>query len=539
VATTGLDRKPMRVAVVLPRHRLWRWHHTLLSGLAREYDVRVFVDDLAPPYRASLRSWLKFERALFGRREPAPSTSIDPSWRTSGELDAGDFEHIVDLSERTLDLPHAIEVRYDGAADSTVLIDCLLARRTPMLSVSPGGGSREPLQSRPAITDKSVLTRGLRSAHAHCISLIERALQGKSGPTIGEVDCVPAATGNLAAFAARTLAEKSFGIVDRFIRRPHHWSVALGNCRTGFSVVPDDGGCFYADPFLFRRGNQTFLFVEEFDYAAAKGRISAVEVVGDKPLGPLVPVLERPFHLSYPFVFAAGDTIYMVPESSQNRSLDLYKAVDFPWRWELERTLFEGVELSDATLLFHQGLWWLFAAAARDGVGGHDQLSLFYSSRLFGPWTAHPQNPLKSDCRSARPGGRIIDAGGRLLRPAQDCEKNYGAGLAWFEIDTLTPSTFRETELMRWNAERDLGMGALHHFDQSGELQAIDFARPVGRGVLRKPLEAITTGGRTDLKLPNCGFLSTAPKHGTSNTATGISDELRAASLLPGDAYAP
>ncbi len=258
--------------------------------------------------------------------------------------------------------------------------------------------------------------------------------------------------------------------------------------------------------------------------------------MGDRPVGTPVPVLERPFHLSYPFVFAVNDAIYMLPEASQNASLDLYKAVDFPWHWEIERTLFEGVELADATLLFHEGLWWLFAAVAKDGVGGHDQLSLFYSRDLFGPWTAHPQNPLKSDCRSARPGGRIIDTGGRLFRPAQDCEKSYGAGLAWFEIDTLTPSTFRETEVLRWSAERDLGMDALHHFDRCDDLQAIDFARPVGLGVLRKPLEAITTGGRKSLKLQNCEFLSMPPHHGNSSAMTGLSDERRVASLLAGDA---
>jgi hypothetical protein len=144
--------------------------------------------------------------------------------------------------------------------------------------------------------------------------------------------------------------------------------------------------------------------------------------------------------------------------------------------------LMEGVQLADATPIFHQGRWWLFAAAAEHGSLDQDELLIFHSERLAGPWQPHSGNPVKSDCRSARPGGRIIRRGRRLLRPAQDCEAAYGAGLVWLEIVELTPARFREREIARWDGFRDLEVAGIHSFDRLGELEVIDFRTTIRRG---------------------------------------------------------
>ena len=189
---------------------------------------------------------------------------------------------------------------------------------------------------------------------------------------------------------------------------------------------------------------------------------------------PPVPILERPYHLSYPLVFAEAEDIFMLPETVGNRSLELYRAVAFPWKWQLESVLIEGMALADATPVFHQNRWWLFASMAQHGTTDQDELFIFYSDKLAGPWRPHSENPVKSDCRSARPAGRIVRRGNRLFRPAQDCERAYGSGIVWHEITELSPSRFQETEIARVRPPYDLGLDGLHHFDQVGELQAID-----------------------------------------------------------------
>ncbi len=100
-------------------------------------------------------------------------------------------------------------------------------------------------------------------------------------------------------------------------------------------------------------------------------------------------MLEEPHHLSYPQVFERDGAIWMLPEASASGRLTLYRASAFPDRWIAETVLVEG-EISDATLLEHGGLLWLFATD-RDGYGStSDTLVVFCAPALAGPWKPHP-----------------------------------------------------------------------------------------------------------------------------------------------------
>jgi hypothetical protein len=287
------------------------------------------------------------------------------------------------------------------------------------------------------------------------------------------------------------IARKVSNLVMKPFQRREHWQVALRHGAGAFNVVPDDGARFYADPFLHRANERTFLFVEEYPYAGRRGVISVAEVAGDRLLTAPVPVLKRPYHLSYPFVFEHEDEFYMIPETGENRSIELYRAIEFPWKWELSSVLMEGAVFSDATLLFHGDLWWLFVTADWFGTSTQDELSIFYSEALQGDWKPHAANPVKSDSRFSRPAGRIVQQGRRLLRPAQNCDRTYGAGIVWFEITELSSTRFSERKIADWDGQSELAMDGLHSFDQIGPLQAIDFKCSVGRGAMRRSISTI------------------------------------------------
>ncbi|MGN6311954.1 MAG: glucosamine inositolphosphorylceramide transferase family protein [Xanthobacteraceae bacterium] len=274
-------------------------------------------------------------------------------------------------------------------------------------------------------------------------------------------------------------------------RRQEHWQVALRDGAGPFNVVQDDGGRFYADPFLHRANGRTFLFVEEYPYADKKGVISVAEVSDGQITAAPVTVLKRPYHLSYPFVFEHDGEFWMIPETGENRSVELYRAVEFPGTWELSTVLMKGAVFSDATILRHDGLWWLFATVDWFGASTQDELSIFYSETPDGEWKPHRTNPVKSDSRFSRPAGRIVQREGRLFRPAQNCDRTYGAGIAWFEITELTPISFNERHIADWDGQTELSMDGLHSFDQLGSLQVIDFKHPVYRGAARKHLTTI------------------------------------------------
>ena len=92
------------------------------------------------------------------------------------------------------------------------------------------------------------------------------------------------------------------------------------------------------------------MFVEDLDHRVGKGIISAVEFDGAGPKAEVFPVLEEPWHLSYPFLIEHDGDLWMIPESSQRRDVALYKCVRFPDKWERHSTLLSGFELADATI---------------------------------------------------------------------------------------------------------------------------------------------------------------------------------------------
>jgi len=481
-----LRKTKMRIALIVPKRRLGLWHERLTEHLSKEHRVAVFVDDRAPSYPLSLRIWLSIERLLHREQQGASSEFHAELIPFSDNFDESEFDVVIDLAERAEPRRKSISIRYNGFTDSTALVKQLLSRQIPHLTVC-GQGTQDVLaESLPAIDDKSRLTRGLQVSFGRCISLVERALlQRGDDRIISHLAPAPKVSGGLLAYIGRFVAAKAAKVMFGKFASTRHWSVALRNQCDPFVLIAANRQRRYADPFLFRWRGRTFLFVEDYHCTTMKGVISAAEIIGDRLAAVPIPVLERPYHLSYPFVFADAEAIYMLPETTKNNVLELYRAVEFPWKWQPDSVLIKGMALADATPLFHQNRWWLFAAAAEHGTTDHDELFIFYSDQLAGPWRPHSKNPVKSDCRAARPAGRIVQNANRLFRPAQDCEETYGSGIVWHEIVELSPSHFREIEISRIRAPRALGIERFHSFDQVGQLQVVDVT--CRRGVWRRP----------------------------------------------------
>ena len=242
---------------------------------------------------------------------------------------------------------------------------------------------------------------------------------------------------------------------------------------------PPDRG--WADPFPVRHEDHTYLFIEEIDQATGLGRIAVMAERADGSFDPPQPVLSRPHHLSYPFVFAWEGAWYMVPESSSAASVDLYRARRFPLDWELVGPLLPGLRAVDSTLFPHDGRWWLMTNLRAPGASSWDELSLFSADTPLGPFTPHPGNPVVSDVRRARPAGRVFSRDGRLYRPSQDCSGHYGRALVFSEITSLTATSYAEREVVRHTADALPGSDSLHTYNAVPGLEVVDGRRFVGR----------------------------------------------------------
>ncbi len=237
---------------------------------------------------------------------------------------------------------------------------------------------------------------------------------------------------------------------------------------------------FWADPQLIFSRGRYYVFLEEFLYKKHRGHISVMTMDEHGHHDELpVKVLDTPYHLSYPFLVEWEGNHFMIPESASNRTVDIYRCADFPFKWEFQMHLLENISAYDTTLFHHNGKWWMFTTVLEyKGASSDDELFLFYSDDLLSTdWTPHPQNPIVSDVRRARPAGRIFSSGGVLYRPSQNCSVRYGYGLKINEIRVLTETEYQETELSSVEPLWDRNLIATHTFNRTGSLTVIDAER--------------------------------------------------------------
>ncbi|HEX8207874.1 MAG TPA: hypothetical protein VF587_17550, partial [Solirubrobacteraceae bacterium] len=289
-----------------------------------------------------------------------------------------------------------------------------------------------------------------------------------------------------ARFAARTWGGVARRAAGR-LRTREDWTVGFrrrapsapaGAPESGapFTFYDPPRGHFHADPFLLERDGTTWLYVEDLDWSAGYAGIAVAELTDAGPRE-FRTVLSPPHHLSYPFVFEHDGETYLVPESAAARTVDLYRAVELPHRFERVATLMEDVEAYDTTLLHRDGRWWMFVTIAVPGGSVVDELFVFSADALTGPYRPHPLNPVVSDVRHARQAGRVLERDGRLIRPAQDSSGRYGRAIVWREIDVLTTEDYAEHTVGRFDPERLPGALATHTYDFSDSFEVVDALR--------------------------------------------------------------
>jgi hypothetical protein len=482
----------MRLIIRLDPDRLKQWHLRLVQRLAHRPLTRIAVEwrpgGASLPRAAVLTAAI--ERLVFRLRDRNPFAAAAPAdfapfvSRDGGP--AGDA--ILDLScgPARPDEP-TWQLRFDGRAEVAAAIGALIRSRTPVVSVVDAATGAEIVSGHPGAQNGRVLACAFDDVMARTATLVKAVLDGSTLRHGGERP--PPARASLAAIAWFTVKSQSFEILSRLYRMLYH----APHWRTGYRFVhgrdvidlrahppggwrelPDNRLRFYSDPFPVEKDGRTYVFVEDLEHRLNRGVISVVEFDARGPIGTPRPVLDTGSHLSYPFVFEHGGNMWMVPESCSTATVDLYRAERFPDGWVKQATLVSGVVASDATLFEHDARWWMFATVQDEGGSYSDALHLWSAPDLMGPWTPHRRNPVLVDLATARPGGRIVRRGNKLIRPFQDCRNGYGAALGLAEITRLDDDAFEqrvETILQPgplWPGRR------LHTLNRAGRLECID-----------------------------------------------------------------
>ena len=207
-----------------------------------------------------------------------------------------------------------------------------------------------------------------------------------------------------------------------------------------------------ADPFLFVKNDTLYLFYEYMPIGKGLGVIMVTSTKDLKHWTKPCQITNEPnCHFSYPFVFEDDGVVYMIPETGCEHNIRLYKAVNEELtQWEvdtilLERTLdgSEGIEFdfADNCIYKNDQLYYLFTSILKNG---EYRLELYIADHLRGPYKFHPASPICQGNQLARCAGSLIEADGKLFRPAQDCLISYGSQIHLVQIDELTSTTYSE-----------------------------------------------------------------------------------------------
>lgn len=262
-----------------------------------------------------------------------------------------------------------------------------------------------------------------------------------------------------------------------------HWFIAFKSGkeeRSKFHIIKAPSSRFYADPFIIKRNGKNFIFFEDYIYSEGKGNISFVEVdIESNSVSQPTTVLDKPYHLSYPFLIEDDGEVYMIPETSGNQTIELYRATNFPYEWEIEKVLMENVNAVDTTIIQHNGKYWLFTNIFAEGASSLDELYLFYADSLFGQWVPHPMNPIVSDATSARPAGNIFVQDGKLIRPSQNCLFSYGYSVNLNEIEILNEESYREKKIKEITPSIFKRNKGTHTYVFNEDLEMLDGRRQV------------------------------------------------------------
>lgn len=486
------------IHIVANRNELSAFLPALEKHLQRhaEGGVTLELTDGGGSDATSLQTLLQLERMVLRRGKPCWSDRVTPgslepllkpTSKTTGV--------VIDLAGTSVGRQDTLVLRplYNGAGGEMALASALLFDGTPQIviaSVAADGSLTSLAEGVASLEAAAGIGGAMEAVWSRVAILLDKVLADPESTSDKRLVSKPVrgiSRGNVARRGAKMIASAAARAAYQLCCHAPYWRVGwrrhdsdedvwtrrdLGGAR--WNILRDPVDHFYADPFPFHHNGKDFLFFEDLDHKTGKGIISLVAFGEDGLPGPTVPVLEEPWHLSYPFLIEHGGQIWMIPEASLSGEISIYRAVDFPYRWERHGALLSGLEAADATIVEHAGLFYMFAVM-RHGVGGYsDTLSIWHAPSPFGPWRPHEQNPVMVDDRAARPAGNFVLRDGVLMRPVQDCRNGYGAALALARIDRLSPGEYQQT------IETHLGPGKgwpgrkVHTLNSNGHLEAID-----------------------------------------------------------------
>lgn len=267
-----------------------------------------------------------------------------------------------------------------------------------------------------------------------------------------------------------------------FNQKKDNWTLAFGeglNKNLDFKSVktlnlPKDE--FWADPFLFKYKEEYYVFFEKYINKIGRGIISCGKLINGEVIN-VEDVLITDYHMSYPNIFEEDGEIYMIPEISEKKRLEIYRCVEFPNEWELYSSAFEGEYVVD-TIYYkdkNNKKWLFLSKTVHESNDNCSELYIYSIDSLkLNEVISHKQNPIFADCKNSRNGGAIFELGNDLIRPSQNNSYGvYGFSINFNKINTLNLNEYKEEKIINLS-DSFKKYKRVHHFNSVDELFVFD-----------------------------------------------------------------
>ncbi len=231
-----------------------------------------------------------------------------------------------------------------------------------------------------------------------------------------------------------------------------------------FTVIENSFRYWAADPFLYEKDNDVYIFAELYDYIHARGVIGYYQLTAAHPRW--VPIIQESHHLSFPFIYEMNGSVYIMPEAHKSNTLYRYRAESFPDRWVKDAVFLTDICLVDTTPIREYGYNRALAYDSSKDLLKFIDLETKEIKLLY-----NDSDGLK------RPAGYINAAAG--IRAAQECGNDYGKGIIFYQFELTQEQDYKELELKRVHPQdvilsREVYLDGMHTYNQSNHYEVID-----------------------------------------------------------------
>lgn len=197
-----------------------------------------------------------------------------------------------------------------------------------------------------------------------------------------------------------------------------------------FFLVAPPKGCWIADPFLFKTSGKILIFCECTNPKKSKSFIAFKEIY-PKEEKQWYLAYEFSGHTSYPCIFNYENGLFMIPETTFDKTVVVLKFNVLTKKWETYSTLAENINAPDTTFFIRNKKPCLFLYE----IQNREYRTLHYIELDNELRRIESDSVIKSyDCPDGRPGGNCIFDKNDSYRVVQKGIKLYGEQLDFYRF---------------------------------------------------------------------------------------------------------